>query len=301
MSLSSQCSRVQVGVVRVTNLTIVSTSTRSCLRSGEEPWAAFVGSCRRCRGSNLKVVDCAGLLHRLGKSPAERRGAGFFIARESASKHCRPQLKRCAVVARLFSPGDFDASKLTAKFEGGTEVIKAKTVEDLLPRKYTLTHSDVTGELLLSIGPSFNRRQLTDWYTRLMRDEIVAEWRIREQISLHVHCHVSGGHVLLAPAALRNSIFEREMPLVLEAIRYGDKDVLAEFPELHTSTVWVHFHSSDPAYNRADCWGPLFYAACPVSRATGKLVPYCILEPFTPLKLMDVRKDPVELCSAMSP
>lgn len=47
-----------------------------------------------------------------------------------------------------------------------------------------------------------------------MRDEIVAEWRGSEQVSLHVHCHVSGGHVLLAPAALRNSIFEREMPLV---------------------------------------------------------------------------------------
>lgn len=47
-----------------------------------------------------------------------------------------------------------------------------------------------------------------------MRDEIVAEWRGSEQVSLHVHCHVSGGHVLLAPAALRNGIFEREMPLV---------------------------------------------------------------------------------------
>jgi hypothetical protein len=56
--------------------------------------------------------------------------------------------------------------------------------------------------------------QLTDWYTRLMRDEIVAEWRGSEPVSLHVHCHVSGGLVLLAPAALRNSIFEREMPLV---------------------------------------------------------------------------------------
>lgn len=56
--------------------------------------------------------------------------------------------------------------------------------------------------------------QLADWYTQLMRDEIVAEWRWSEQISLHVHCHVSGGHVLLAPAKLRNNIFEREMPLV---------------------------------------------------------------------------------------
>jgi len=205
------------------------------------------------------------------------------------------------VVARLFNPGDFDASKLTVKVEDNAKNITLKSFKDLLPRKYTLTHSDVTGELLLSIGPSFNHEQLTDWYTRLMRDEIVAEWRGSEQVSLHVHCHVSGGHVLLAPAALRNSIFEREMPLVLEAIRHGDKDLLAEYPELHASTVWVHFHSSDPAYNRADCWGPLFYAASPIRRVTGKLVPSCISEPFTPLTLVKVQKDPAELCSVMSP
>jgi hypothetical protein len=47
-----------------------------------------------------------------------------------------------------------------------------------------------------------------------MRDEIVAEWRSSGQLSLHVHCHVSGGHILMAPAAVRNRIFEQEMPLV---------------------------------------------------------------------------------------
>lgn len=71
--------------------------------------------------------------------------------------------------------------------------------------------------------------------------------------------------------------------------------------ELHASTVWVHFHSSDPAYNRADCWGPLFYAASPVRRVTGKLVPSCISEPFTPLTLVKVQKDAAELYSVMSP
>jgi len=71
--------------------------------------------------------------------------------------------------------------------------------------------------------------------------------------------------------------------------------------ELHASTVWVHFHSSDPAYNRADCWGPLFYAASPIRRVTGKLVPSCVSEPFTPLTLVKVQKDPAELYSVMSP
>lgn len=250
--------------------TIISPCAR--LRRGHH---SAVARFRDCREFSLEVVDCA-----------------RFVERRS---------KRRAVVARLFNPGDFDASKLTVKVEDNAKNITLKSFKDLLPRKYTLTHSDVTGELLLSIGPSFNHEQLTDWYTRLMRDEIVAEWRGSEQVSLHVHCHVSGGHVLLAPAALRNSIFEREMPLVLEAIRHGDKDLLAEYPELHASTVWVHFHSSDPAYNRADCWGPLFYAASPIRRVTGKLVPSCISEPFTPLTLVKVQKDPAELCSVMSP
>ncbi len=64
-------------------------------------------------------------------------------------------------VARLFNPGDFDSSKLTVRFEDNANDIKVKSVEDLLPRKYTLTHSDMTGDLLLSIGPSFNSQQVS--------------------------------------------------------------------------------------------------------------------------------------------
>jgi len=39
------------------------------------------------------------------------------------------------------------------------------------PRAYTLTHSDFTGELFLSIGKEFNFSQIEGIYTRLMRDE----------------------------------------------------------------------------------------------------------------------------------
>jgi hypothetical protein len=44
-------------------------------------------------------------------------------------------------------------------------------------RCYTLTHSDTTGELFLTIGPDFDRAQISGLYTRLMRDEVLAEWR----------------------------------------------------------------------------------------------------------------------------
>ena len=44
-------------------------------------------------------------------------------------------------------------------------------------RCYTLTHSDTTGDLFLTIGPKHDREQISGLYTRLMRDEILAEWR----------------------------------------------------------------------------------------------------------------------------
>ena len=45
----------------------------------------------------------------------------------------------------------------------------------ILPRRYTLTHSDITGELFLSIGHDYDKRQISKLYTRWMRDEVLAE------------------------------------------------------------------------------------------------------------------------------
>ena len=48
------------------------------------------------------------------------------------------------------------------------------------------------------------------------RDEVLAEWCFATttgRASLHVYCHVSGEQRWLAPPALRNYIFQREMPL----------------------------------------------------------------------------------------
>lgn len=52
------------------------------------------------------------------------------------------------------------------------------------------------------------------WYIRLLRDEVLAEWRWEGAPALHVHCHVSGQERWLAPPELRNYIFKREMALV---------------------------------------------------------------------------------------
>jgi hypothetical protein len=122
-------------------------------------------------------------------------------------------------------------------------------------RRYTLTHSDITGDLYLTIGCDYNLEQISGWYTRFMRDEILAEWKgSQDAASLHVYCHVSGG-LVFGRTAWREAIFRREMPLVLETIRFGDRILFAANTELDHTPVWVNFQASDPRYNKTELWG----------------------------------------------
>jgi hypothetical protein len=124
-----------------------------------------------------------------------------------------------------------------------------------IPRRYTLTHSDATGDLYLAVGPEYKLEQASGWYTRLMRDEVLAEWRQEEETPiLHVHCHVSGG-LVVGPARWRDAIFRRELPLVLEALRYGDRGLYKAHPELEQAPIAVHFHARQARLDRVEDWG----------------------------------------------
>jgi hypothetical protein len=124
----------------------------------------------------------------------------------------------------------------------------------VIPRRYTLTHSDRTGELFLYIGPDYNKRQISGWYTRLMRDEVLAEWKRNEEgYSLHVYLHVSGG-LAVGRAGWRDAIFRSELPLVLESIRYGDRSIIHVHPELDQASIYVHFQSSNPKHSKTEEW-----------------------------------------------
>jgi hypothetical protein len=122
------------------------------------------------------------------------------------------------------------------------------------PRCYTLTHSDKTGDLFLTIGPKFNQSQISGWYTRLMRDEVLAEWQADDAPSLHVYCHVSGG-LVFGTAGWRFAIFRRELPLVLEAFRYGDGGLFDVYPELDHASIRIHFSARQRRYRRVERWG----------------------------------------------
>jgi hypothetical protein len=119
-----------------------------------------------------------------------------------------------------------------------------------LPRRYTLTHSDITGALFLSIGSEYDRKQISKLYTRFMRDEVLAELcNDGDNPVFRVYCHVSGGFVF-GTAKLRYKIFQTELQLVLEAIRYGDRSIFDQEPELDTTPVFIHFNSTNSKFNK---------------------------------------------------
>ncbi|KVH90044.1 protein STAY-GREEN 1, chloroplastic-like [Cynara cardunculus var. scolymus] len=196
---------------------------------------------------------------KLNPSSSSSLSSSFLDHHESSMFICKRSTKLLkkthSPVARLFGPSIFEAPKLQVVFLGVDETKHPGN----LPRTYTLTHSDVTSKLTLAISQNINNSQLQGWYNKLYRDEVVAEWRkVKEEMSLHVHCHISGGHFLLDLfARLRFFIFTKELPLVLKAFEHGDGSLLSNYPELQEALVWVYFHSNIPEFNRVECWGPL--------------------------------------------
>ncbi|KAK6251232.1 hypothetical protein SCA6_005237 [Theobroma cacao] len=204
----------------------------------------------------------------------------FFVSKRRSKK----KNQAIVPVARLFGPAIFEASKLKVLFLG----VDDGKHPGKLPRTYTLTHSDITSKLTLAISQTINNSQLQGWSNKLYRDEVVAEWKkVKGKMSLHVHCHISGGHFLLDLCArLRYFIFCKELPVVLKAFVHGDGNLLKNYPELQEALVWVYFHSNIPEFNRVECWGPLVGAGGPWSGDDGT---------------EQVRKQEISLCNWVLP
>lgn len=131
------------------------------------------------------------------------------------------------------------------------------TEKSSIPRRYTLTHSDRSGDLYLVIAREYDLKAVSGLYTRIMRDEVLAELiDSGGSLELRVFCHVSGG-IIIGTAKWRNSIFQAELPLVLEAIRYGDRVFFERFSELDQVPVRVYFQSSSRKYHRVENWGKM--------------------------------------------
>jgi hypothetical protein len=144
----------------------------------------------------------------------------------------------------------FDASKLHVTFLEGT-----RPDGPLASRRYTLTHSDVTGDLFLTIGPDYDDRALRALQVRLERDEVLGEWVLDEDgPRLDLHMMAQGGLPFFGTARMRCDIFRHYRSMVLGAIRHGDKVLAEAHPELDKAPVVARFHWRGAREER-ETWG----------------------------------------------
>ncbi|KAK8951944.1 hypothetical protein KSP39_PZI003883 [Platanthera zijinensis] len=188
--------------------------------------------------------------------PSSPSGSGFG-KQQFLVQSCELRPSYVSQAARLLGPPTrFEASKLKVVFLG--DDMEKQPLSTAL-RAYTLTHCDFTANLTLAVYNNMNNNKLREWQATLQKDDVVAEWKnIKDEVSLHVHCSVSGSNLLQQlTAEFRYHIFSKELPLVLQAVVHGDSALFAGQPELMDSKVWVYFHSKSKEYNRVECWGSL--------------------------------------------
>lgn len=114
-------------------------------------------------------------------------------------------------------------------------------------RKYTLTHSDLTGQLFLDIGSKYNFSSIDP----KMRDEVLAEWKTNQDglLILFGRVLVDNGEYSVEEANERFKIFQKEMALALKGIVNGDLSFYSHYPSLLSAPIFIYYHSKFPSYN----------------------------------------------------
>lgn len=141
----------------------------------------------------------------------------------------------------------FNAEKLFVDYRDGVTA-----TEPIIPRKYTLTHSDYTGELFLTIGTEF----AWDKVNPNMKDEVIGEWKSNGNcLHYNIFLYIDGGEYDIQTATRRNEVFRRELPHALTAIRYGDRALFDIYPDLNHAPIVVNYLSAYPQFTKQENWG----------------------------------------------
>lgn len=155
----------------------------------------------------------------------------------------------------------FKPEKLHVKY-----IAPATSFEPIDRRKYTLTHSDQTGELFLSIGNTYDYQAIN----YAMRDEVLADWITSNgEYLLYGKVYVSNGEFDKNMARIRYMIFKKELDLALTGIIYGDSSFFTSYPWLLDAPIYIQFASIYPEFNKLEYQGtPRKYLNIAASKRT---------------------------------
>lgn len=125
-----------------------------------------------------------------------------------------------------------------------------KPYEPVIGRKYTITHSDTTAELFVFMAENYAEDQITS-----MRDEVRVAWEQNIKGIALIGWVIVDGIGVIGNAYIRNEIFYNEMPTALQALRQADRFLFEKEPNLDNTPVFIHFISSNPAYEKTYDFG----------------------------------------------
>jgi hypothetical protein len=147
----------------------------------------------------------------------------------------------------MLSMSLFQPSKLTVSY-----IPPVTPLRPIEGRKYTLTHSDQTGSLLLTIGSQYDNKSINN----KIRDEVVAEWVPRlGEFQLSGKVYISNGDFDEKYAKVRYLIFKNELTQAIKAIVYGDQAFYSYFPWLLDSPIHFQFESNFPQFQHILFYG----------------------------------------------
>ena len=137
----------------------------------------------------------------------------------------------------------FNPAKLTITYKGVTDD------GPICPRHYTLTRSETQDDLFLTID------------SNPLLAEVSAAWDDSGgTYSLIVRARVDSIHDRKTEVQQRYDDLNRQLPLVLESIRYGDSKFFNNHAELDYAPILVHFLSVYPEFGAVKYFGqPLDY------------------------------------------
>lgn len=139
-----------------------------------------------------------------------------------------------------------DSSKLIIDFKKGIS-----QSGPIVPRNYTVTHSDETGDILVTVAKEYDKTHIT-----AKRDEVYGRWREHgKDYALCLYLSVDGNERDRNKIEQRNRSFREALPLVITAIRQGDLGLIKKYNKLDESDVFIKFDSRFEDFYKVENWG----------------------------------------------
>ncbi len=124
-------------------------------------------------------------------------------------------------------------------------------------RKYTITHSDATADLFVTIADCYAEDRVSR-----MRDEVRLAWEFHNGKPVLMGSVLIDERGMTENSCMRSQIFYREMPMALKALRWADRFLFCEDPCLDGAQVWIHFISCNPALDKSYDFGTIGSYMC---------------------------------------